>query len=374
MPDFMSDLARLMLASSATFNARSLSTLYPYTKSEDVIVERNRGWLKAYAREQAARAGFFRVSKPELQAQQDALAAVAKWADGLDHTYQLLADDYSRRILVEVMAYRILGPARVRLSRNNDQYAAFYDAAKRMAVQERTATIAMLDGWLDRYDLNALGYPVGADLHHLSVLYTFQLEQYRYKNAGTNIGPRANDVAIDGGACWGDTALYFAHHVGEGGQVHTFEFSPDNLPILAKNLGGNPELGKRVKVQEYALWSHSGEHLCFDPQGPATRLDSRGSTSVETLSIDDLVSRESLPRVDFIKMDIEGAEPEALKGALATLQKFRPRLAVTLYHNLSDFVTIPRFLDELNLGYKFYIDHFSIKREETVMFAESSPT
>ena len=76
----------------------------------------------------------------------------------------------------------------------------------------------------------------------------------------------------------------------------------------------------------------------------------------------------SLPRVDFIKMDIEGAEIHALKGAEKTLRQFHPKVAISLYHSLEDFKTIPRYLDSLGLKYKFYLDHHTIYENETVLF------
>ena len=76
-----------------------------------------------------------------------------------------------------------------------------------------------------------------------------------------------------------------------------------------------------------------------------------------------------MDRVDFIKLDIEGAELRTLKGAEHTLNRFRPSLAISLYHSLDDFVAIPAFLRNLNLNYGFYLDHFTTHREETVLFA-----
>jgi FkbM family methyltransferase len=57
-------------------------------------------------------------------------------------------------------------------------------------------------------------------------------------------------------------------------------------------------------------------------------------TEVRTITIDDFVQRFSLPRVDFIKMDIEGAESRALTGAADIIRRFRPRLAISAYHSL----------------------------------------
>jgi hypothetical protein len=53
------------------------------------------------------------------------------------------------------------------------------------------------------------------------------------------------------------------------------------------------------------------------------------------------------------------------------LRRFRPKLAVCVYHNLEDFWAIPRYLDGLGLGYRFYLRHFTIHPEETVLFAHA---
>ena len=93
------------------------------------------------------------------------------------------------------------------------------------------------------------------------------------------------------------------------------------------------------------------------------------ATRVETITIDDLVSEEKLKRVDFIKMDIEGAELEALRGAENTIRQFHPKLAISLYHKLNDLWEIPEYIDSLGLGYKFSLKHVTIHAEETVLFA-----
>ena len=68
-------------------------------------------------------------------------------------------------------------------------------------------------------------------------------------------------------------------------------------------------------------------------------------------------------------MDIEGAELLALEGAIETIKKFKPKLAIATYHSLSDFVKIPNWILGLDLGYEIFIDHFTIHSEETVCFA-----
>ena len=90
---------------------------------------------------------------------------------------------------------------------------------------------------------------------------------------------------------------------------------------------------------------------------------------VTTLSIDDFVKEEKLPKVDVIKMDIEGAELDALRGAEETIRTFKPRLAISVYHKPKDIVDIPLYLNDLGLGYEFFLDHFTIYEGETVLFA-----
>ena len=83
--------------------------------------------------------------------------------------------------------------------------------------------------------------------------------------------------------------------------------------------------------------------------------EQREQSRVNTISVfplDDLVTELDLDQVDFIKMDIEGAEPRALRGAAATLKKFRPRLAVCTYHGDQDPVLVPEIIQAAEPSYE----------------------
>jgi FkbM family methyltransferase len=138
----------------------------------------------------------------------------------------------------------------------------------------------------------------------------------------------------------------------------------------------NPHLMSAIQLVQSPVSEHSSENLFINGSGPGTRVVAQtqdpDALRVETVAIDDVVNREGLPRVDFIKMDIEGSELSALRGAEKTLRKFRPKLAISIYHKLPDFWEIPRYLDSLDLNYRFYIRHFTIHAEETVLFAVAS--
>jgi hypothetical protein len=88
------------------------------------------------------------------------------------------------------------------------------------------------------------------------------------------------------------------------------------------------------------------------------------------MHIDWLVGTGAAKKINFIKMDIEGAELHALKGAEQTIKKFRPKLAITVYHHFQDFWTIPQYIDSLALGYRFEMRHFTIHAEETLIYAK----
>ena len=125
-----------------------------------------------------------------------------------------------------------------------------------------------------------------------------------------------------------------------------------------------------MTLVENALWDVSGEQLSFAAKGSGTSLTKQrlGEHTVKTLSIDDLVEREEPQHLDFIKMDIEGAELAALQGAEKTIRQFRPKLAIALYHSPQGFVSIPQWLSNLKLGYQFFLGHYSIHAWETVLY------
>jgi FkbM family methyltransferase len=156
------------------------------------------------------------------------------------------------------------------------------------------------------------------------------------------------------------------------GHVYSFEFIPKNIEVFRKNLSLNKELEKRITLVPKPLGISSNQKVTCIENGPGSRIDFDNnvirSMSLDTISIDDFVDSEQI-KVDFIKMDIEGSELSALKGAEKTIRKFKPQLAISIYHSMNDFVNIPAWLKSLGLGYKLYLGHYTIHNEETVIYA-----
>lgn len=289
--------------------------------------------------------------------------------------YDRLADDESREILVKVLAYRMLGHRKVKLPLNTSAYWSKLDELDRRAEGAEKLQLDFLGWGLSKIDLRADGYPIQLFIRPSGVFTQLLLQQYRCQAQDRVVEVERGDTVIDAGGCYGDTALYFAHKAGLEGQVFSLEFMPDNVAVFGRNLELNPELASRIHIVEKPLWSVSGKKLFVEGTGPAAYISPKPmdptAKQIETISIDDLVDVKNIGKVDFIKMDIEGAELEALKGAAETIARHRPKLAISVYHRLEDFWQIPQWIEQLGLGYRFYLRHYTIHAEETVLFAVS---
>jgi len=302
------------------------------------------------------------------------LSTISAHERDMQWVYSHLVDEESRELLVNLIAYRVLGYRKVKLSLNTPSYWDRLELLDSSADSDDSIALDFRDWRLNRFDLADEGYPIQVYARSTGVFTQLLLQQYRCITSHHDIEVAAGDTVIDAGACYGDTALYFAHRVGESGQVFSFEFMPNNIKIFEENLALNSELAPRIEIISNPLWSISGLKLFVEGVGPASRVTSArkdaSSIEVQTLCIDDLVSSKNLEHIDFIKMDIEGAELEALKGAEDVIRRCKPKLAISVYHNLHDFWAIPLWVESLDLGYCFYLRHFTIHAEETVLFAE----
>lgn len=290
--------------------------------------------------------------------------------------FERLSDEESKQILIDVLAYRVLGHRKVRLPLNTHEYWKKLESLERNADTSDSIDLGFLGWKVERYDLADEGYPVQVYARAPAVFTQMLIQQYRCITPDHVIEVGAGETVIDAGGCYGDTALYFAHKAGESGRVFSFEFMPDNINVFNRNLELNPALAKRIEIVPNPLWSSSGQILYVEGVGPAAHITTSpkavDAKQVQTLKIDDLATSKQLARVDFIKMDIEGAELEALKGAEETIRRYRPKLAISVYHKLPDFWEISQWIEGLGLGYRFYMRHFTIHAEETVLFAEVS--
>lgn len=274
----------------------------------------------------------------------------------LNRVAALLADETSRQIYADLWAYRALGPKHVRLAKANPDYLSLFDKARDLRVGESRFRFPPFE--LHRY-ATATGT---VDCWLGNVIASLE-RQYWFERDGVTIAPEPGDVLIDAGACFGDTAIAFAEAVGPAGHVHAFEPLDSQYEIIAHNLQANLSLAGRVTVHRFALDEVSGKQLFFS-QGAGARPSAEGER-VETRALDDL----DFAKVDFIKLDIEGAESACLRGAERTIRRFKPKLGVSIYHSMEDFVSLPLLVHEIEPEYRLYLDHHTIHSEESVLYA-----
>ena len=167
-----------------------------------------------------------------------------------------------------------------------------------------------------------------------------------------SVSVREDDVVIDVGAHLG-TFTRIALMRGAG-RVIAVEPDPVNAACFARTFA--PEIAAgRVTLVAAAAW-HSPGSLTFE-RGSASQTgrvsDSEGdrAVTVRAVTLDQIVEQSKVDRVDFIKMDIEGAERHALAGARRLLSAYKPRLAICIYHAADDPEFVPRAVFAANDSY-----------------------
>jgi FkbM family methyltransferase len=178
---------------------------------------------------------------------------------------------------------------------------------------------------------------------------------------------RPGDTVIDGGAFDGDSSRLFADLVGKEGRVFAMEPSRANFTELCRQ---STSAGLRQIVPvAMGLWSEPALLRFTDDEGGSSNLSPSGGSEVAVTSIDFLVEQHRLDRVDVIKLDVEGAEAQALHGARQTLERMRPALHVSIYHRPNDLFELPLMLDDWLDGYRFWIGHHNFYHTETDLYA-----
>jgi FkbM family methyltransferase len=181
---------------------------------------------------------------------------------------------------------------------------------------------------------------------------------------------RPEEVFIDCGAFDGITIRQFLEHRSSfKGQIVAFEPDPHNHKSLLAYASGLPaHLRARIVVSSQAVGSTGGT-LKFNATGTmGSAVDVHGTVDVEGVALDAYLTKASLVP-SYIKMDIEGAELEALAGARGTIKQHKPVLAVCLYHRPTDLWRIPLFVRSLTDQYSLFLRPHETEGWQLVCYA-----
>ena len=177
-----------------------------------------------------------------------------------------------------------------------------------------------------------------------------------------HFNPKSGDIVVDVGAHIGLYSLIAAKRVGPGGKVIAIEPDPENFKILRKNILLNRS--KNIEALECAAYSAREKLKLFLPeleQGRTifnTVMQDRGKTSinfleVEANTLDNILESKNITEVNWIKIDVEGAELEVLKGAVNTLSSNKDTTFVIEIHGSEIYRELLGYLKTYNLTIMF---------------------
>lgn len=215
-----------------------------------------------------------------------------------------------------------------------------------------------------RLFINLINYRISRDQIYLEGM-TETTPQYFPSEQTLNIKANAERIFLDCGAFDGDTVRAFLNHVGRDYErIIAVEPNKKNYELMRKNLATVPN----VEYHNVGIFDRRTRlHFIDDGITDYSFVDECGETVIDTDSIDNLLNGRA---VTFIKMDIEGAEYEALVGAKHTLKKYTPTLAVCVYHKVEDLFRLQLLIEDTCPNkYDYYLRHYSPTVIETVLFA-----
>lgn len=144
------------------------------------------------------------------------------------------------------------------------------------------------------------------------------------------------DIIIDGGANIGALSLLFSKKVGSNGHVFCFEPDRYNITKLISNFALNTNHFDNYSIHEELIWS-SDSLVDFQESGTVASSalwfsNEENIVKKQAMTLDHWCELNAIKHIDFIKMDIEGAELEAVEGCMDIIRKFRPNFAIASYH------------------------------------------
>ena len=181
--------------------------------------------------------------------------------------------------------------------------------------------------------------------------------------------PKENEILVDCGAYDGDTIEQFVKWTDSVYEkIYAFEPTEDNYKKIQNKKFRDCEVFNKgtwssSQTLKLIMWEFDTGNAVHNN----VRDDEENVIKIEGISLDEALHGK---QATFIKMDVEGSELESLKGAKSTIRKYKPRLAIAVYHHLEDIFDIPNYILALNSEYRFKLRHYSSCLCETVLYAE----
>lgn len=158
------------------------------------------------------------------------------------------------------------------------------------------------------------------------------------------------EVVVDLGAWTGDSVENYIRTYGKYKKIFCYEIDPSSVKEMKKNLAQYPDIEYRNKA--VGSKNSMGSYVTSGPLSTINKItDDHSGTEIEIVSLDSDIDE----KITLIKMDIEGAEQDALSGCERHIREEQPRLLISVYHNNEDIWKIPRMISDMNPDYRFYL-------------------
>ncbi|WP_307761429.1 FkbM family methyltransferase [uncultured Phascolarctobacterium sp.] len=206
----------------------------------------------------------------------------------------------------------------------------------------------LADDWSRKVFADVLNYKLSGKLHYL-----FSCATKREEDLRALIKPGTDESYLDLGAYTGDT-------LEEWGRLTDWRWrlalavEPDRrncrkLRLLAERLA---QQGLPVEVYESGIWSEAGELSFSDSGGRQSTFVGAQKRTVPVTTIDEVAAGRP---ISYIKMDVEGAEAQAIAGGRGTIARYKPKIFMAAYHYDADIFRLPMLLWKLVPEYKIYL-------------------
>lgn len=230
-----------------------------------------------------------------------------------------------------------------------DEYAVLYESLK---------------DYKSKYVL----FSIVNDFYNFDFVNLKNATEYCFKHYfDLNLIPKLKEnVFVDVGAYVGDTVLDYVESYGKDSfqKIYCYEICQENIDKMKINLK-NFDI---IEIKRKAVSDKKGK-LKFDLDNDisSNHISPGGKIEVEGIALDEDVKE----KISMVKMDIEGSEMKALAGMKEHIKNDTPILLISVYHNNTDLVEIPKYIRSLNGNYDYYLRYYGgcVYATEIVLFA-----
>ncbi|MHC4183308.1 MAG: FkbM family methyltransferase, partial [Planctomycetota bacterium] len=174
---------------------------------------------------------------------------------------------------------------------------------------------------------------------------------------------------IDCGAFDGDTLRDLNQLKGKVEKVALFESDMSTFKELLKMIGNDSQIyAEEMSLYPCGVWSDTVKLRANNGMELNSHISDDGDDIIQCVAIDQVLKGFN---PTFVKIDVEGAEYQALTGARNTITENKPDMVISLYHDLRDIWELPLFIKSWDLGYKFYIRVYGKGGNATMLYAFS---